>query len=324
MQTNISHLKQIESCHILRIFGYYFILLWIIGTVLNGTLLYTLIRNSKLRQLSTNILIGGLLLSDFIGACFEIPFPALSLIHCRWIFTYTGCVFEAIISYFVGCSNMYILCLISIDRYSIMTRPFQPPSNIIQRTYISIGCIYILSLFWTIMPLLGWSSYDYEGLGLSCSIQWTERSLNVISYNITVLIFIYFIPVMIILITNIRNHRRSFTLKVNQSFVQRRLLIERRVLHTISLVIGFLIAWTPYAILVLIRAFFDANHIPRIMDTIPALFAKTSFIWNPLIFIVRNGNFRHYIPFILNKHRSKSNKDAKRLQFCVYQHSMVK
>ncbi|CAF4864337.1 unnamed protein product [Rotaria sp. Silwood1] len=285
------------------------------GTILNGSLLYTLIRNNILRQLSTNILIGGLLLGDFIGAFFEIPFPALSLIYCRWIFTYIGCVFEAIITYFVGCSNMYMLCLISIDRYSIMTRSFQEPSGIIQRTYTSIGCVYILSLFWTIMPLLGWSSYDYEGVGVSCSIKWTERTFNVISYNITVLIFVYFIPVMIILITNIkiylliRNRRRWFTTKLNQSSVRRRLLIERRVLHTISLVIGgFLIAWTPYAILVVIRAFFDANHISPIMDTIPALFAKTSFIWNPLILIVRNGNFRQYIPFITSKHRSQSSK----------------
>ncbi|CAF3629256.1 unnamed protein product [Rotaria sp. Silwood1] len=239
------------------------------GTILNGSLLYTLIRNNILRQLSTNILIGGLLLGDFIGAFFEIPFPALSLIYCRWIFTYIGCVFEAIITYFVGCSNMYMLCLISIDRYSIMTRSFQEPSGIIQRTYTSIGCVYILSLFWTIMPLLGWSSYDYE----------------------------------------IRNRRRWFTTKLNQSSVRRRLLIERRVLHTISLVIGgFLIAWTPYAILVVIRAFFDANHISSIMDTIPALFAKTSFIWNPLILIVRNGNFRQYTPFITSKHRSQSSK----------------
>jgi len=30
---------------------------------------------------------------------------------------YVGCVFQAIIAYFAGCSNMYMLCLISIDRY---------------------------------------------------------------------------------------------------------------------------------------------------------------------------------------------------------------
>jgi hypothetical protein len=75
--------KQLEACHILRPIGYYFIFLWLFGTVLNGSILFILIRNKQLRQSSTNIFIGGLLLADFIGACFEIPLPAFSLIYCR-------------------------------------------------------------------------------------------------------------------------------------------------------------------------------------------------------------------------------------------------
>jgi hypothetical protein len=81
--TNVLPSKQLELCYILRPIGYYFVFLWIFGTILNGFILYVLIRNRKLRQSSTNILIGGLLLADFIGACFEIPLPAFSLISCR-------------------------------------------------------------------------------------------------------------------------------------------------------------------------------------------------------------------------------------------------
>ena len=126
--------KQLEPCSILRPLGYYLILLWIVGTTLNGAVLFVFIRYKKLRQSSTNIFIGGLLLADFIGACFEIPLPAIALLSCRyarellwsgreslslsrWIFTYVGCVFESVVAYFAGCSNMYMLCLISIDRW---------------------------------------------------------------------------------------------------------------------------------------------------------------------------------------------------------------
>ncbi len=80
--------KQLELCHILRPMGYYFIFIWITGTILNGSVLYILIRNKKLRQSSTNILIGGLLLADFIGACFELPLPAFALIYCRLEYSY--------------------------------------------------------------------------------------------------------------------------------------------------------------------------------------------------------------------------------------------
>jgi hypothetical protein len=115
--------------------GYYLIILWVIGTGLNGSILVAFIRYKKLRQSSTNLFIAGLVLADFIGACFEIPLPTIALIKCRfeffvsneiirdffyyyfrWIFTYVGCVVESIIAYFAGCSNMYMLCLISIDR----------------------------------------------------------------------------------------------------------------------------------------------------------------------------------------------------------------
>lgn len=82
--TNLSTSKeQLEPCSLLRPLGYYLIFLWIVGTSLNGSVLYIFVRYKKLRQSSTNIFIGGLVLADFIGGCFEIPMPAVSLISCR-------------------------------------------------------------------------------------------------------------------------------------------------------------------------------------------------------------------------------------------------
>jgi len=93
---------------------------------------------------------------------------------------YVGCVFQAIIAYFAGCSNMYMLCLISIDRYKkilffkqneclialiryfVVTNSPSGTTITIKQTYLSILCAYMLALFWTLMPVIGWSSYDYE------------------------------------------------------------------------------------------------------------------------------------------------------------------
>lgn len=77
--------NKIEPCSILRPFGFYLIILWCISIYLNGSILYLFIRYKQLRQSSTNIFIGGLILADFIGACFEIPLPAISLINCRFV-----------------------------------------------------------------------------------------------------------------------------------------------------------------------------------------------------------------------------------------------
>lgn len=65
------------------------------------------------------------------------------------------------------------------------------------------GCL-LIGLFWATMPLVGWSHYSLEGAYTSCSVEWRERSLNVTSYNITIFGVVYLVPVLVILVTNIK------------------------------------------------------------------------------------------------------------------------
>ncbi|CAF1067890.1 unnamed protein product [Rotaria sp. Silwood1] len=287
LYNNISSSKQLEPCYILRPLGYYLFVLWIIGTSLNAYILYVFIRYKNLRQSSTNIFICGLILVDFCGALFEIPLSAIALVGCRWMFSYVGCVLEAIIAYFAGCSNMYMLCLISIDRYFVVTRLCSTSVILVKHAYITVLCGYLLALFWTLLPVIGWSSYDYEGVGASCSVKWEERSLNVTSYNLTIFIFVYLIPVIIIIVTNISAFH----------------VIRKRRRRTG----GYLLAWTPYSIMSFIRAFTDTEYFPPILGTIPAFFAKTSLVWNSLIYVMRNGNIRDYLPFCRNYRFKETN-----------------
>lgn len=66
-----------------------------------------------------------------------------------------------------------------------------------------IGCL-VMGLFWASMPLIGWSHYSLEGAETSCSVEWKERSLNVISYNVTIFAVVYLVPLICILVTNIK------------------------------------------------------------------------------------------------------------------------
>ncbi|CAF5040459.1 unnamed protein product [Rotaria sp. Silwood1] len=328
LYNNISSSKQLEPCYILRPLGYYLFVLWIIGTSLNAYILYVFIRYKNLRQSSTNIFICGLILVDFCGALFEIPLSAIALVGCRWMFSYVGCVLEAIIAYFAGCSNMYMLCLISIDRYFVVTRLCSTSVILVKHAYITVLCGYLLALFWTLLPVIGWSSYDYEGVGASCSVKWEERSLNVTSYNLTIFIFVYLIPVIIIIVTNIsafhviRKRRRRTGLNLGESHAHRQYLIERRITYTVIFIIGgYLLAWTPYSIMSFIRAFIDAEYFSPILGTIPAIFAKTSLVWNPLIYVIRNGNIRHYLPFCRNYRFKETNRISDQIRYSTYSFS---
>ena len=72
----------------------------------------------------------------------------------------------------------------------------------------------------------------------------------------------------------------------------------------------FVIAWTPYAAVTL-AAQFGSNieaYINPYTTSLPALFAKTSSIYNPLIYTLRNKEFRHFFLNYLKKIK-KNNVD---------------
>ncbi len=64
-----------------------------------------------------------------------------------------------------------------------------------------------LSTFWSVTPIFGWNRYTLEIDHISCSLNWSERSLNVISYNISSFVAIYLIPLILIVWTNYETFR---------------------------------------------------------------------------------------------------------------------
>lgn len=71
-------------------------------------------------------------------------------------------------------------------------------------TYIAIGISVFLGGIWAIFPVFGWSYYSVEGALTSCSVEWAERSFNVISYNVAIFIFVFILPFGVILVTNLK------------------------------------------------------------------------------------------------------------------------
>ena len=73
-----------------------------------------------------------------------------------------------------------------------------------KKTIILIILSILLGVSWSLYPLIGWSHYTLEGGLTSCCIEWNDRTLNVISYNITIFVFILFLPLIVIMCTSAR------------------------------------------------------------------------------------------------------------------------
>ena len=56
------------------------------------------------------------------------------------------------------------------------------------------------------------------------------------------------------------------------------------------ILVGYLVSWTPYAIVALYAAFI--GDLPPLAGTVPAMFAKSSLLWTSVLFIFSNKQVR--------------------------------
>lgn len=61
---------------------------------------------------------------------------------------------------------------------------------------------------------------------------------------------------------------------------------------SVAVCIGFFAAWSPYAVVSMWAAFGHIENIPPMAFAMPAMFAKSSTIYNPIIYLMLRPNFR--------------------------------
>lgn len=97
---------------------------------------------------------------------------------------------------FTGIVSLISLVILSYDRYSTLTVYNKQGPNY-RRPLLAVGGSWLYSLFWTVPPLLGWSSYGIEGAGTSCSVSWTVQTAQSHAYIICLFTFCLGIPILV-------------------------------------------------------------------------------------------------------------------------------
>ncbi|CAM5138904.1 unnamed protein product, partial [Eretmochelys imbricata] len=94
--------------------------------------------------------------------------------------------------------SLISLAVLSYERYCTMMGTTEADATNYRKIWMGIFLSWMYSLFWTLPPLFGWSSYGPEGPGTTCSINWHSRDANNISYIVCLFIFCLVIPFFII------------------------------------------------------------------------------------------------------------------------------
>uniref|UniRef100_A0A8C6I602 D(1B) dopamine receptor n=1 Tax=Mus spicilegus TaxID=10103 RepID=A0A8C6I602_MUSSI len=198
--------------------------LLIVWTLLGNVLVCAaIVRSRHLRAKMTNIFIVSLAVSDLFVALLVMPWKAVAEVAGYWPF---GAFCDIWVAFDIMCSTASILnlCIISVDRYWAISRPFRYERKMTQRVaLVMVALAWTLSILISFIPVqLNWhrdkaGSQGREGL-LSNETPWEEgwelegrtencdSSLNR-TYAISSSLISFYIPVAIMIVTYTRIYR---------------------------------------------------------------------------------------------------------------------
>ncbi|XP_053342126.1 teleost multiple tissue opsin a [Clarias gariepinus] len=237
-----------------------------------------------------NLLLVNICLSDLLVCALATPLSLAASARGRWLAGRTACVWYGFANSLFGIVSLISLAVLSYERYCTMMCPAEPDVTNYRKVILGVLLSWVYSLVWTLPPFFGWSRYGPEGPGTTCSVDWTTKTTNNISYIICLFIFCLILPFLIIVYSYGKLlHAVKQVSGLKSSTVRKR---EHHVLlMVITMVVCYLLCWLPYGIMALLATFGAPGLVTAEASIVPSLLAKTSTVINPVIYIFMNKQF---------------------------------
>uniref|UniRef100_A0A8C6PQK8 Rhodopsin n=1 Tax=Nothobranchius furzeri TaxID=105023 RepID=A0A8C6PQK8_NOTFU len=264
---------------IYKLLAFYMFFLICTGTPINGLTLFVTAQNKKLRQ-PLNYILVNLAVAGLIMCLFGFTITITSALNGYFILGPTFCTLEGFMATLGGEVSLWSLVALAIERYIVVCKPMG--SFKFTGTHAGAGVLFtwIMALACAAPPLFGWSRYIPEGMQCSCGPDYYTLApgFNNESYVTYMFVVHFFIPVFLIFFTY-----GSLVLTVKAILTRMCFLM----------VLGFLVAWLPYASFAGWIFMNKGAAFSVLTASIPAFFAKSSALYNPVIYILMNKQFRN-------------------------------
>ncbi|XP_068136255.1 opsin-5-like isoform X2 [Hyperolius riggenbachi] len=249
-----------------------------------------------------DLLSVNLAVTDLGMAVTMYPLAIASAWNHAWIGGEPTCLYYALMGFFFGVASMMTLTTMAVIRYLVTSTTTSNRNTIKKKlVYILITGIWLYSLMWAIFPLIGWGHYGPEPFGISCTIAWAEfqNSSSGSSFIISMFVLCTLVPATTIITCYSRiawRLHKAYQEIQNYDKIPNAAKVERKLtLMAILVSCGFLLAWTPYAIVSFWSMFQSSASIPPFVSLLPCLFAKSSTAFNPLIYYAFSKTFRQKV-----------------------------
>ncbi|XP_058666992.1 vertebrate ancient opsin-like [Ammospiza caudacuta] len=246
----------------------------------------------QLRQ-PVNYIIVNLSVADFLVSLTGGTISFLTNLKGYFFMGYWTCVLEGFAVTFFGVVALWSLALLAFERFVVICRPLRNARLSGKHAALGIVFVWSFSFIWTIPPTTGWSSYTPSKIGTTCEPNWYSGAYADRTYIITFFTTCFIIPLLVILVSYGKLVQKLKKVSDAQGRLGATRRPERQVTRmVVFMIIAFLICWMPYAAFsILVTAYPSIELDPR-LAAIPAFFSKTATVYNPIIYVFMNKQFR--------------------------------
>nr|BAQ54929.1 opsin, long-wavelength sensitive type [Mnais costalis] len=270
----------------------------------NGVVIYIFSTTKSLRTPS-NLLVLNLALSDFLMMVIMCPFMLINCFYETWIFGPLMCDMYAFFGSLFGCTSIWTMVTISLDRYNVIVKGMAGKPLTIKRSLLWLFIVWTHALLWTVLPMVGWNRYVPEGNMTSCGTDYLTKEWFHKSYILVYSVFCYWTPLLTIIysyffiVKAVATHERGMreqAKKMNvaslrsseQQSTSAECKLAKVALMTISL---WFMAWTPYLI-INFAGIFETMTISPLVTIWGSVFAKASACYNPIVYGISHPKYR--------------------------------
>lgn len=275
----------------------YMFFLIITGFPINLLTLYVTIQHKKLRM-PLNYILFNLAVADLfmvVGGFTTIMFTSM---HGYFIFGHTGCNIQGFIAMHSSQIALWSLVVLAIERWMVVCKPMSNFHFGNTHTIGGVAFTWVMASACSLPPLAGWSRYIPEGLQCSCGIDYYTLKPKINNESFVVYMFVvhFCIPLTIINFCHSRLVWTEDAASQEESEPEPEPMsrAERGITRMlVIMVVSFLVCWMPYISVVWHIFTHQSTSFGPMLITVPALFAKSLALYNPLIYMCMNKQFRH-------------------------------
>ncbi|XP_053549680.1 opsin-5-like [Bombina bombina] len=242
--------------------------------------------------------IANLAISDLGMTGTLLPLAIPSLFAHRWLFD------QRICQYYAFCGVLFGLCsltnLTALSCVCCMKVCYPAYGNRFSSSHsrVLLFCVWTYAFVFAAAPLVDWGIYGPEPYGTACCIDWkaSHRNQKAIAYIVTLFVLCYIIPCVLILISytlillTVRGSRQAVRQHLSPQ-AKGNSVHSLIVKVSVAVCIGFLLAWTPYAVVAMWSVANVKSEMSSLVFAIAAAFAKSSTLYNPVVYLLLKPNF---------------------------------